>query len=239
MSERASLAIKAAASAILRETFLCTSVEIFFGHCSSPWYAMDRSSKQAHWHENAPLLPPPPSHGRTAWQSRRSPAGRRGSGRRRRPAGGRGGAEGRGGRVAAAAGAPPAAAGPPPSPPVAAPGGAGARRRPAVGPSDAANRQAAVAARIAGEGSPPPPPPARRPHQSPPSPRPRRLAEPALARGPPWVRATPPTGKRPWGPVRVRCGRIRARRRAYPCVPPDGGIIKAARNDVGVLTCGT
>ena len=43
MSERASLVIKAAASAILRETFLCTSVEIFFGHCSSPWYAMDRS----------------------------------------------------------------------------------------------------------------------------------------------------------------------------------------------------
>ena len=72
MSERASLVIKAAASAILQETFLNTSVEIFFGHCRSPWYAMDRSSKQAHWHENAPLPPlPPPPHGRAAWQSRR------------------------------------------------------------------------------------------------------------------------------------------------------------------------
>ena len=109
MSERASLVIKAAASAILPETFLCTSVEIFFGHCSSPWYAMDRSSKQAHWHENAPLLPPPPF------------------------------------------------------------------------------------------------------------PRPHRLAEPALAGGPPWVRATPPTGKRPWrrGGARGK-GRSRRRRSSDP-----------------------
>jgi hypothetical protein len=45
MSQRASLVIKAAASAILPETFLCTSVEIFFGHCSSPWYAMDRGKR--------------------------------------------------------------------------------------------------------------------------------------------------------------------------------------------------
>jgi hypothetical protein len=45
MSERASLVIKAAASAILPETFLCTSVEIFFGNWSSPWYAMDRGKR--------------------------------------------------------------------------------------------------------------------------------------------------------------------------------------------------
>jgi hypothetical protein len=60
MRERASLVIKAAASAILRETFLCTSVEIFFGHCSSPWYAMDRSSKASTLARKcAPPTPPP------------------------------------------------------------------------------------------------------------------------------------------------------------------------------------
>ena len=71
LSERASLVIKAAASAILGEPFLCTSMAITYRHCRSPWYAMDRSSKQAHWHENAPLPPPTPPPGRAAWQSRR------------------------------------------------------------------------------------------------------------------------------------------------------------------------
>ena len=139
MSERASLVIKAAASAILRETFLCTSVEIFFGHCSSPWYAMDRSSKQAHWHENAPLsLPPSPRPRRLAepaliggppWVRATAPTGRR--------PWRRGGARGKG-RSRRRRAAPRSR--PPTLPPVAAPGGAGARRRAAVGPDDAADR---------------------------------------------------------------------------------------------------
>jgi hypothetical protein len=46
MSERAFLLIQAAASAIFREIFLCTSVEITFRHHRSPWYAMDRGKRQ-------------------------------------------------------------------------------------------------------------------------------------------------------------------------------------------------
>jgi hypothetical protein len=46
MSERAFLVIQAAASAIFREIFLCTSVEITFSHRRSPWYAMDRGKRQ-------------------------------------------------------------------------------------------------------------------------------------------------------------------------------------------------
>jgi hypothetical protein len=129
-----------------------------------------------------------------------------------------------------------------PSPPAAPPGRAGAhwrfgrRHRPASGRGGADSPR-----RGAGEGSPPPPP-ARRPPAAgyPPSPGPRRPAEPALAGGPPWVRTTPPTGKRPWrrggargkgrpvgaagrpGAVEVRPdGAVPGRSRPGPDVPSD------------------
>jgi hypothetical protein len=46
MSEREFLVIQAAASAIFREIFLCTSVGITFSDCRSPWHAMDRGKRQ-------------------------------------------------------------------------------------------------------------------------------------------------------------------------------------------------
>ena len=108
--------------------------------------------------------------------------------------------------------------------PADAPGRAGARRRAAVGTGNAADRQAAVAARWRGgraggrrrrhrravPRSRPPPPP------TPPA--------AALAGGPPRVRATPPTGKRPW---RREGARGKGRRRPSP---PQCGPCAAARS---------
>jgi hypothetical protein len=137
----------------------------------------------------------------------------------------------------AAAGTPPPAAGPPPSPrsrrpaePALAGGPPWVRTTLPTGRGGAERRGGRVER--------PPPPPARHPLQTPP-PRRRRLAEPALAVGPPWVRSTPPTGKRLWRRGGARGKGCSRRRHAAPRSRPPTGTLPPAAAPGGLLAPGS